>query len=109
MVLHFFDAATARGIVAGYARAAAPGSYLVISVGSGDEQTGGALAREYQAGTLHNHSRAQIAGFLDGLDLVPPGLAQAREWIPGPAGLPPPDHGGGHVLAAVARTPTAGT
>ena len=41
MVLHFFDAGTAAQIVAGYAAAIAPGSYLVISAGSGDERTGG--------------------------------------------------------------------
>ena len=56
MVLHFFDAATASDIVATFARAVSPGSYIVLSVGSGDERTGDALAREYRAGTLHNHS-----------------------------------------------------
>ena len=40
MVLHFFDAATARSIVAAFAETIAPGSCVVISVGSGDEQTG---------------------------------------------------------------------
>ena len=70
MVLHFFDAATARGITAAITRAIAPGSYVVISAGSGDEQTGGRLAREYQADTLYNHSQAQIGAFFDGLDLI---------------------------------------
>ena len=35
MVLHFFDAATAHDIVATFARAVTPGSYFVLSVGSG--------------------------------------------------------------------------
>ena len=38
MVLHFFDAATASEIVTTFARAVTPGSYLVLSVGSGDER-----------------------------------------------------------------------
>ncbi len=85
MVLHFFDAATARGITAAITHAIAPGSYVVISAGSGDEQTGGRLAREYQAGTLCNHSPAQIGAFFDGLELIPPGLADAGDWVPRPA------------------------
>jgi O-methyltransferase involved in polyketide biosynthesis len=108
MVLHFFDAATTRSIVAAFASTLAPGSYVVISVGSGDEQTGGALVREYQAGTLYNHSTAQIAGFFDGLDLVPPGLAEAWEWTPEADELPPPDSSGGHILAGIGRKPADG-
>ena len=61
LVLHFFDADTAREITAAFTRAIAPGSYVVISVGSADEETGGQLVEEYAAGTLHNHSPAQIA------------------------------------------------
>jgi SAM-dependent methyltransferase len=111
MVLHFFDAATASAIVAAFARAATPGSYFVLSVGSGDEQTGGALVREYRAGALHNHSLAQIAAFLEGegLELIPPGVADAVAWIPGSPGQPPPAQTGGHILAGVARKPEART
>jgi SAM-dependent methyltransferase len=103
MVLHFFDDASARQIVATFAEAVAPGSYLVISVGSGDDQTGGRLAREYRAGTLHNHSPAQISGFLDGLDLVLPGLTDAATWVPGQPGQQPSPQIGGHILVGVAR------
>lgn len=105
MVLHFFDAETAGQIVAGYTAAVAPGSYLVISAGSGDERTGGLLAREYKAGTLHNHSPEQIAGWFAGLELIdPPGLVDARAWQPGTPAAPP-SAAGGHVLAGVARKP----
>ncbi len=108
MVLHFFDAATARGIVAAITRATVPGSYVVISAGSGDEQTGGRLAREYQASTLYNHSPAQIGAFFDGLDLIPPGLADAAAWVPGPAAPSRARLCGGHILAGVGRKPSAG-
>jgi len=99
MVLHFFDAETAARIVAGYAAAVAPGSYLVISAGSGDERTGGLLAREYKAGALHNHSPERIADWFAGLELIdPPGLVDARAWQPGTPAAPPSAEGG-HVLA----------
>jgi SAM-dependent methyltransferase len=109
MVLHFFDAATARDIVAGFARAVTPDSYIVISVGSGDEQTGDALAREYQAGALYNHSFAQTTAFLDDLELIPPGVTDAMTWMPGSTAQAPPPQSGGHILAAVARKPGAVT
>jgi hypothetical protein len=105
MVLHFFDAATACDIVATFARAVTPGSYFVLSVGSGDEQTGDALARDYQAGTLYNHSFAQIAAFLENLEPIPPGITDAVAWMPGSPGQPPPAQSGGHILAGVARKP----
>lgn len=105
MVLNFFDAAQADKIISSYMAELAPGSYVVISCGSGDEATGGRLAREYQPGQLRNHSREQILGFLDDLELIdPPGLADAWSWAPGVPCLPPSQHGA-HVLAAVARTP----
>jgi hypothetical protein len=105
MVLHFFDAETAAQIVAGYMAAVAPGSYLVISAGSGDKWTGGLLAREYKAGALYNHSPERIAGWFSGLELIdPPGLVDARAWQPGTPAAPPSAEGG-HVLAGVARKP----
>ena len=105
MILRFFDDADVRRIVATLAQAIAPGSYLVISIGSGDDQTGGRLAREYRAGTLHNHSPSQIVGFFDGLELVLPGLTDAATWIPGQPDRPTPTQSGGHILAGVARKP----
>ena len=105
MVLHFFDAATASATVAALTRALTPGSYIVLSMGSGDEETGDALARAYQAGTLHNHSVTQIAAFVDDLELISPGVTDAMAWIPGSPSRPPPPWSGGRVLAAIARMP----
>jgi SAM-dependent methyltransferase len=109
MVLHFFDAATVRDIVAAFARAVAPGSCIVVSVGSGDERTGGALTREYRAGTLHNHSLAHIEAFVEELELIPPGVTDAMAWMPGSPSRPPRLQSGGHILAAVARKPETET
>ena len=109
MVLHFFDAACARSIAGTFTRAIAPGSYVVISAGSGDEETGGRLAREYRVGTLYNHSPAQIGAFFDGLDVLTPGLTDAEAWVPGSAAPSEARRGGGHILAGVGRKPgTAG-
>ena len=104
LVLHFFDADTAREISATFTGAIAPGSYVVISVGSADEETGRQLVEEYAARTLHNHSPAQIAGFFSGLDLVRPGLADAGDWEPGLLARPH-DHHGGRILAGVGLKP----
>jgi hypothetical protein len=87
----------------------APGSYLVISIGSGDNRVGGALAREYTPRQLYNHSQDQILSLLAGLEVIdPPGLADARDWQPGES-APRLARTGGHVLAAVARTPSPPT
>jgi hypothetical protein len=109
MVLHFFDATTAHDIVTTFARAVTPGSYFVLSVGSGDERTGGALTREYQASTLYNHSLAQIVAFLEDLEPIPPGVTDAMAWMPGSPGQPPPAQPGGRILAGVAGKPEART
>jgi hypothetical protein len=100
-VLHFFSLAAARRIITGFAGLAAPGSYLVISVGV----SGRTLAREYTAGTLHDHSPDEIRTLLTGLEIIdPPGLVDAPYWAPGT--LAPARGGtGGRILAAVARTP----
>ncbi len=102
MVLHFTEAPAASEITAAFVQAIAPGSYVVISVGSGDEQTGGQLAKEYAAGTLYNHSPEQIAGFFNGLEFVGPGLTDAGNWDP-ERPCAPASHRGGCILAGVGR------
>ena len=102
-VLHFFPLAVGRSIIAEFAGLAAPGSYLVLSVGS----SGAILARRYAAGTLYNHSPDEIRTLLDGLEIIdPPGLVDAGQWAPGiPAQATALASSGSRVLAAVARMP----
>jgi len=104
LVLHFSDAATARDITVGYSSALAPGSCIVVSVG-GNDDPGGRVSATYTAGDLHMHSCEQVAGFLAGLDLVEPGLCDARAWRPGWRENPKPKPQAGYVLAAVGRKP----
>jgi O-methyltransferase involved in polyketide biosynthesis len=79
-VLHFTDAGTARDVAAAFAGALAPGSYLIISVGSGDRAEGENFTSAYTAAQVRIHSLGEVTGFFDGLDLVPPGVVPVRCW-----------------------------
>lgn len=89
-VLHYWDAATGAGIVAGYAGALAPGSAVALTVvASPDPGKHEALRAAWLAGTgrdFFNLDPAGVAGLFGGLDVLPPG--------PGPvAGAWPADRG----------------
>jgi O-methyltransferase involved in polyketide biosynthesis len=105
MVLHFLDAATARDLMAAYVSELAPGSYVIITVGGGEPAIGDQITRVYDAARLFNHSREDVLSFFTGLDLVDPGLTDARAWQPGWK-TPAPFHDrAGRVLAGVAAKP----
>jgi SAM-dependent methyltransferase len=89
-LLHFFPAAEARDLVAEYAAALAPGSYLVLSVGRGDGPRVDAFFSTYSdsAFPIYNHPPEVFASFFGALPLVPPGMVEARQWRPD-AGEPP--------------------
>jgi hypothetical protein len=121
LILHFLDFGTAHQVAAELTESIVPGSYVVMSVSAGDEQASGTPVREYQAGTLYLHSPKQIAGFFGGLEIVGPGLVDAREWDPVPGSTAPlsepsepsepseaSDRDGGRILAGVGRKPSAG-
>jgi SAM-dependent methyltransferase len=103
-VLHFFAPPDARDLVASYVKALAPGSYVVLSVGraDGEEAKQGFSAYSTGGTKVYNHSVADFASFFGRLELVPPGVVDAREWSPGedPVHLPPRD---GQVIVGVAR------
>jgi O-methyltransferase involved in polyketide biosynthesis len=102
-VLHFMDADTAREVTAGYARLIAPGSCLVISCASyDDEALAKRLAANYTAAQFVNHTREDIVSFFAGLEMVGPGVSEAQTWR---AWHPEPvmRHREGHVLVGVAR------
>ena len=79
-VLHFTDAGTARDVAAAFIRAVVPGSYLIISVGTGNQAEGENFTAAYTAARVYIHSLEEIRSFFDGLDLVPPGVVAARCW-----------------------------
>jgi O-methyltransferase involved in polyketide biosynthesis len=87
-VLHFISQdEDAPGIIARFRERMAPGSYLVVSVGTSDGADPDMLAevtRTYAGARMPFtlRSRAQILDLFDGFDLVEPGLASLPEWRP---------------------------
>jgi hypothetical protein len=108
LALGLVPAADAGDVVAGYLRRAAPGSYVVISCGRCDDETLWAqLSKAYTAAEAHNHTQAEIEGFLDGLEPVPPGVVPAQGWRGGRRDAPAAPPGPLYVLAGMARKPAA--
>lgn len=104
LVLHFIDADAAREVVAGYGRLAPPGSVIAVStLCCADEELFGRTRKAYTPAELYNHSREQTAGFLGGLEVIPPGVVVGRAWR---GGMPDPGlRPGGpvYVLAGAAK------
>lgn len=80
LVLQLMSAGEARAVIAGYARQLRTGSVIAVSVPRVDDPASFARVQDLWPGELHNHTRAEIASFLHGLELVPPGLVLARGW-----------------------------
>jgi len=106
--LHFIeDDQVAASSVATLTGALAPGSYLAIVHGARDVDPAMREAEWYWnqmcAQRLRLRTRDQVASFLEGLELVEPGLVTAPEWRPDPGesapGQPIP------MYAAVAKKP----
>lgn len=87
-VLHFTDVETARAVVATFARAIVPGSYLIISVGTGSRTESRNFTSAYTAAQLYIHSTEDVQSFFDGLELIPPGVGSVRSWYGDDAASP---------------------
>ena len=107
MVLHFMDAPAARDLVAAYVDDLAPGSHVIITVACGDPAIGAQITRTYDAAPVHNHSPDDVASFFTGLDLISPGIADARACMPGWRPPAPFTQRAGQVLAGIGRKPAA--
>jgi len=103
-VLHFADAATARAVAASFARALAPGSYMIISVGSGSRSEGDNFTTAYTAAQIYIHSLEDILSFFGDLELVPPGVVPVLSW-PGDGPARNVESRTATFLAGVARKP----
>jgi len=107
MILHFMPAETARALVAEYARAVRPSSYVVISVARSEDTAMFGQVRELVrrcGAELYNHSPDDVRSFFAGLDMVPPGVVPARAWRAGWQECLEPD-GAAYVLAGAGRVP----
>ncbi len=95
---HVVDTGEAHAIVDRLVGALPSGSYLVVNDGGFDEDTihkdahAEALRRRHESGMepYCPRSPAQIARFLDGLDLVEPGVVSTPRWRPDPDPTGPP-------------------
>ena len=86
-VLHFVsDADDPAGIIRRYREAMAPGSYFVLSHGTGDTlfAEGQSVVELYRDSQNPGYLRtkAEVAALLDGFDLVEPGLVFVPRWRP---------------------------
>lgn len=92
--------------MAGVASRLAPGPYVAVSCGvlhPGAERE--EFIRAYTAARIWRHTVADIAGWLDGLEIVGPGVTDVRGWR---AGMPEPRLAprlAGKIVGAVARVP----
>ena len=90
-LLHFIpDVDAPCSLTRYYLDALVPGSYLAVSHASSDidtEPQEAAVKRynSHSATPIVLRSRAEIARFFDGLDLVPPGITALGQWAPGAA------------------------
>jgi hypothetical protein len=87
VILDYVEPAQAEGIVAAFRDAMPAGSFLILSIGVNDNAPDVAqdVIRAYRAARVHLHSRDQVAGYLAGLEVVEPGLTEARRWRPAQA------------------------
>jgi SAM-dependent methyltransferase len=90
-VLHFIpDEEDPAGIVAAYLDAVAPGSYLALSHAAPDLAHPGEqqeMLDDYRRSTkvpFINREPEQVAGWLSGLEIQPPGLVTVDQWQPEP-------------------------
>ena len=109
-ILHFLpDEADPYGIVAKLLGALAPGSYLAIQHPTADfypPGVGGQAAYRAAGIAFQYRTRDQFARFLDGLELVEPGITPMAEWHAEdePQPRPAPAEAGAYV--AVGRRPS---
>lgn len=102
-ILHFRDSVEAARLVTAYADAACAGSWLAVSVFSGRDDAMESKSRAaYTAANFWVHGTSDLAKWLNGLDVVAPGICEASRWMSGEGGIP--DHGG-WVLCALAVKP----
>ena len=83
-MLHFLPADEADAAVAAFRERMAPGSYLVISAGHGNDRSNpvrGQIQAAYGSGTvLTGRTAAEFAAYFGDFDLMPPGIVPVTEW-----------------------------
>ena len=102
--LHFMRSAQAKKVAAAYMDRAAATSQIAVSVVHIASATMRATPPEsYTAGTFFRHDPAEMADWLAGWQILPPGVAEARRWVAGIGGAPP--GAASYILCAAAVKP----
>jgi hypothetical protein len=107
VIHHLLDEEDPYGIVARYKEAVVPGSYMQLThfCNSSPEARANETVLRRSLGRGQTRSRAEIARFFDGLDLLEPGLVYLPEWRPDEPVNFPLDPGGKLMLVGVGRKP----
>ena len=104
MILNFIEPAQAAGVMSAFRDAMPAGSFLALSIGVNDDAPDLAqdFIKAYSAAPVHQHGREQVTGYFAGLEILEPGLTEARNWRPA---RPPADAGprSADALACVGR------
>jgi SAM-dependent methyltransferase len=103
-LLHFFTADAARDLVAKYTAALPPGSLLALSAIHVDTKGAdeGFAGYSNAVAPVYNHSATEFASFLDSLEILPPGVVDARVWC-ARTGEPDPLQRDQYAIVGVAR------
>jgi S-adenosyl methyltransferase len=104
-VLHFIDPETAGQLVAEYRERVPSGSWIVVSVGTTDNKELIERARGSYTMSAWNHGAREIGKWLDGLELIPPGISEARRWASGISDAPKDNASAWYVLGAAGVKP----
>lgn len=106
-LLHFYELKAARDLLARYLSALAPGSYAVLTVFNFGGPNADRFVELYteKVQPFFMHRGEDFASFFDGLELVPPGVADARAWRPGWETVPQPPHRDAVAIGGMARKP----
>jgi hypothetical protein len=108
-VLHFVGGLDAHAAVARFISAAVPGSYLVLSHVTAEEENpqaaAGTAVYASTANPIFARPRAKILEFFDGLRILEPGLVPVAQWRPDDPGPADPNKGlaGQGLLGGVGR------
>jgi O-methyltransferase involved in polyketide biosynthesis len=100
--LHFLEPAAARAVTAAYMDRVAAASQIAVSVVHiASARMRATPSSTYTAGTFFNHDHQELAAWLAGWQLLPPGVSEARRWVSQVGGSPA--GADSYILCAAAR------
>jgi O-methyltransferase involved in polyketide biosynthesis len=94
LVLHFLAADQAAAVVAAYREHLPAGSWIAVSIlHYEDTELMADMSSMYTAAQFINHGPAELASWLDGTELLSPGISETQQWTAGVSGPPPSSPG----------------